>query len=125
VAVPVNGAFGFFEDREQTCGQRLQSSSFDRLKTFAYLLARGSVNALVGRRGLPLAQEKILRRQTVEAAAFDGIVLRVLHRRFHLALVPRHGGFGGQDHRPVMPCELFELGIELRIIPVGLDHSGF
>jgi hypothetical protein len=45
--------------------------------------------------------------------------------RLHLPFVARHRRFRWEYHRAVMTGELFELGIDLRIIPVGLNHTGF
>src|SRR5262245_50738828 len=57
VAITVNAAPGFLENREQSRWQRLQRGSLDCLKTPADLLTRCAVNARVRRRTFPLTEE--------------------------------------------------------------------
>src|SRR5262245_51226025 len=113
----------FLKYREQSAGQGLQRRSLHRLEEFAYLLAGGAMDARVGYVLLPVGEKKILRGQTLKAPSFDRVVLRVLHARLHLALVPGHDWLGRQNHRAVVPGKLLQLVIDLGIEPVSLDHA--
>src|SRR5258705_294537 len=72
---------------------------------------------------LPVGQKMVLRRQTLKAPSLDCIVLRILDPGFHLALVSRHRWLGRQNHGAVMASKLLQLGVNLRIVPIGLDHA--
>jgi len=116
-------ARSLLEDGKHHRRQRSQRGSLDGLEEFAHLLAGRPVDARVGHVLLPIGEEKILRRQTLEGTSLDRIVLRILHPGLHFALVPRHGRLGRQNRRAVMPGEFLQLGIEFRVKPAGLNHA--
>ena len=62
----------------------------DRRRRVLDLALGRAVDAGVGRARLPFPQEGILLGQAGERAAFQRVVLHVLHARLDLALVPRH-----------------------------------
>lgn len=82
------------------------------------------MDARVGHVLFPIRQVSVLRRQALERSPLDRVVLRILDARFHLALVPGRRRFGRQNDRAVMPGELLQLGMEFRIIPIGLQDTG-
>src|SRR5579862_481790 len=106
VTVAMDGSASFLEYRKQTRRQRLQGSSFDLFKKFGDLSACGAVDARVRYGAFPIGKEKILRREALEAPAFDSIVLREFNPGFHLAFVPRHRRLGRKNHRAIKPGKL-------------------
>ncbi len=125
ITIALHPAQRVLEPREQTRRQRLQGRAFHGFKEFAHLLADRAVNARVGHVLFPVRKMTVVRRQTGKAPALDRVVLRILYARLHFPLVPGHDRLGGQNDRAVMPGKLRQLGMELRIVPVGLEHPGF
>ncbi len=72
---------------------------------------------------LPRGQEKILPAKAFENPPLERVVLHILDGRFDLALVASHPRFARQNHRPIMARKLFELRMELGIVPVRPKHS--
>jgi hypothetical protein len=52
------------------------------------------VNARVGHILFPVGQENILRRQTLELMALQGVALNIFYAGFHFSLMAGHGRFG-------------------------------
>ena len=123
-SAPMHRARRLHEDGKHHGRQRPQRRTLHRLEEPAHPLARRAVNARVRRVLLPPGEEKILRRQTLKAPSLHRVVLRILYpTRLHLALVPGHGRLGRQNRRAAVPGELLQLGIEVRIKPVGPEHA--
>ena len=124
MAVTMNLARGFDEVGEQLGGQGFQCRGFHVAKVFAHLSPGGAVDAGVGGVLFPLLEVAVLLGQTAELAALERVVLAILDAGLDLALVPGHARLGGQDERPVVGGELGQLGVEIRFIPIGLEHAG-
>jgi hypothetical protein len=123
VPVPMHRALGLLENGEHHGRKHPQRGLFHLREHLANLLARRAMNAGVGHRSFPLGQISVLPRQPRKAPSLDRVVLRILHSGLHLALVPGHGGLGGQNHGAVVPGKLLQLGIDLRVMPIGPDHA--
>ena len=124
VAVAADQATALLEAREEHGRQRPQGRLLRRHEKLKHLLAHGSVDAGVGDCALPLGEKLVLLAKAREGAALEGVILVVFDARLDLALMPGHGGLGRGQDRPVMPAELDQLGIEIRVEPVGLEHGG-
>ena len=59
-----------------------------------------------------------------KTAPLEGVSLGVLHAAFDLALVTGHVRLGGQEHACRSAGEGLQLGIDLRVVPVGPGHGG-
>src|SRR5437870_686659 len=94
------------------------------MEHLAHLLASRAVNARVGHAAFPIQKKQVLRTQTFEAAALEGVFLAVIYSRFDLALVPWHRRSRRQDHRTIVPTKLLHLGVEFGIKPVSPRHGG-
>ena len=95
-----------------------------RLEQLAHVLLRGAVDPRIGDRAFPLAQVIVLGGQRFEAPSAQAVALHVGHAPFHLALVSGRSRPGGQNRDVVMPAELHDLRVQLRIVPVGLADHG-
>lgn len=120
----MHGAWRFRKVGKQAWRQRSQCRPLDFRKHPAHLLARGAVQPRVGHRAFPLAQVQVLFGQAAELAPRQRVVLRILHARLDLALVPGHRRARGQHHRAVVPAELGHLRVELGLIPVRPGDDG-
>ncbi len=61
----------------------------------------------------------------VNVQPLSALLLNVVHATFNFALVARHSRFGRQQDSAVMIAETLQLGIQVQIVPVGLDHGRF
>ena len=95
-----------------------------REKALQDLLAHRAMDPGVGDRTLPKLEELVLLAEAGKLPALQRVVLDVLDAVLDLALVARHPGPGRQDDRAVMAGEVRELGVDLRIEPIGLDDAG-
>src|SRR5512135_3252792 len=78
----------------------------------------------VGRRRLPVAEEPVLFLQTREAPPPQGVLLDVVDAALDLPLVAGRVGACRQEHGPVVFAEGADLGVDLRVEPVGRLHGG-
>ena len=122
VAVAVNRALGFGEAGKQISGKWSECGPL-RGEELGDLLLDRAVNARVGHGRFPLHQELVLLRQARKLAAPEGIFLDVVDSGLDLALMAGHGGLGGGQDGAVVPAEVHELGIEIGVEPVGLQHG--
>src|SRR5271169_593155 len=118
--IPMHDPFPFMEEREPLHWQRLQGPTLHFLKELADLLADRAVNTGVGHRGFPVEEMFILLLQARETVALQPILLDIIDAAFDLPLVPRRARLRGQDHATVMLTERLDLGIQVRVVPVGL-----
>ncbi len=125
VTVATDFALGFLEVREAVDRQREQLGFLVLFKEFSDLLASRSVDACVSDGLFPVQQVFVLLSQAGERATFECVLLNVVHAPFDFALVARRSRFGRQQDRAVMLAETLQLGIEVRIVPVGFDHGRF
>src|SRR5665213_783030 len=124
VAVTLDQTAALLETREEHGRQGPERRLLRGHEELKHLLAHGAVDAGVGDRALPLGQKLVLLGKAREGPALEGVILDVLDARLDLALMPGHGGLGRGEDRPVMAAELDQLGIEIRVEPVGLEHGG-
>lgn len=123
VAIAACQALRLLEVRKAIPRQRAQRGPLALLESFRDLLARGAMDACVGGRRFPTQQELVLLRQRLEGACFQRVLLDVVDASLHLALVTWHPRLGGQQHRAVMLAEALQFRIQVRIVPVGSQHS--
>ncbi len=116
----MHGPMGLVEEGEPLDGQRQQRPPLRLLEELFDLLLGRAVNPLVGHLRLPVQEELVLLGQAREDPPLQGVPLHVLHAAFDLALVPRRVRLGGQEHRAVVLGERLQLGMDLRVVPVGL-----
>src|SRR6202035_2151898 len=89
VAIGVNGPLPGGEERKGLAGERLQGPLLDLQEVRPDLAARGPVNAEPRDRAIPVPQERILRVETVEAPALEGVVFDVPAAALLLAVLLR------------------------------------
>src|SRR4051795_6782488 len=81
------------------------------------------VHASVGHGQLPVVEEPVLLLQGGEAPSSQGVFLDVIDAPLDLPLVAGRVGARRQEHGPVMFAEGADLGVDLRVEPVGLLHG--
>ena len=82
------------------------------------------MEAGVCNRPFPLDEMGVLSGQALKLVAFEGVVLAVFDTCLDLALVPGHGGSGGQHYRAIVSTELAHLGVEFRFKPITTADGG-
>ena len=107
---------------KRSCRQRLQCRPLDGLEVLAHLPSRRPVDARVGDRRLPVRQELVLSGEAREHAALQRVAREVADVALGLALVTWRARLRRQHHRAGVPAERLELRVELRVVPVGLEH---
>lgn len=125
VAIAVNGARGFGKDREDHRRQGPQLGLLARIENGRDLLARGAMNAGIGHPAFPFQQKLVLGGQTLKPPPLERVVLPLFDAGLDLAFVAWRIGLGGQNDRLIMLRKGDDLGIELRIEPVGLRDRHF
>ena len=80
------------------------------------------MNAFVGDVLFPLAKKSVLFSQRLEASPFKRVAANVGYPALHLPLVLGHPRTAGRKVDVVMAAELRQLGVDLRIKPIGLEH---
>ena len=113
---------GLLKGGKQTRRQGQQATTLDLLEDLPDLLSGGAVNAGVGHGAFPIRQKQVLRRQTLEAAPFERIILGILHSGLDLTLVLGHRRPGRQNHRAIVPAKLLHLRVKLRLKPIHPRH---
>ncbi len=78
------------------------------------------MNAGIGHTVFPLQQKLVLFGQTLEQPSLERVVLHIFDPGLDLAFVAWRIGLGGQNDRLIMLGKRQDLGIKLRIEPVGL-----
>src|SRR4029077_12660215 len=124
VTVPMHTAPSFLEAGKKRLREWLEGRPL-LFKTGSHLLARRAMDALVGDTAFPITKEEVFLGQGLEAPALESIVPKVGHSPLHLTFVLRHRGTTRHDVHAVVPAEVSQLRIDLRIKPVGLEHRRF
>ena len=101
-----------------------EGGSFRFVEVGEHLLLGRAVNPSVSRAAFPLQKELILLGETCELPLLERVLLHVIDAAFDLPLVPRCSRLRGEHCRAVVTAELLELGVELGVEPVGLEHAG-
>ena len=86
------------------------------------LLAGSTVDAGISDICLPVLQMTVLLSQRVKLIAGKSVILDIFHPAFDFTLVTGSIGPGRQDDCTVMAGKCQEFGMDLRIIPVGMDN---
>src|SRR4051812_6929318 len=81
------------------------------------------VHASVGHGQLPVVEEPVLLLHGGEAPCSQGVFLDVIDAPLNLPLVAGRVGTRGQEHGPLMFADGADLGVDLRVEPVGLLHG--
>ena len=123
MAIAMHRAAGLVERRERLQRQRQQCSPLDFGEMFADVSTCGPVHASVGHGQLPVVEEPVLFLQGGEAPPSQGVFLDVIDAPLDLPLVAGRVGTRWQEHGPVMFAEGADLGVDLRVEPVGLLHG--
>jgi hypothetical protein len=121
MAVPMDRTLTFPEERKIARRKRREHRTLLVEETTNLLTGR-SVNPLIGNVFFPPGQIRILGRQIVERSGLQAVVLHVADLTLDLALVPGRIRTGRKDHRAVVFAKRRQLGIELRIVPVRMNH---
>ena len=116
----MNSALGFLEVKEGLGWQRAQRGLLHGLEAGEDVLLRCAVDALIGNGLLPLAKMDVLGGDIGEVMSFEGVILHVVDVAFDFALVLGCVWARGNDGRLIVVREGEDLGVQFRIVPVGL-----
>jgi len=123
-AVAPDFAAGFFVNREEGGREWLQEGALLG-EVLGDLAFGGAVDAGVGDCFFPMGEVGVLGGETLEVVAFERAVFDIADAAFDFAFVLGRVGTAWHDAGAVVSAEGFELGIDIRIEPVGAQHGGF
>ena len=86
---------------------------------------RRPVNTRVGDTYFPVEQMLVLLLQAREHPALEHIIFYIIYTFFDLSLIPWRIKSGGQNHGAVMFAKGLDLGVDVRIVSVGILYCGF
>ena len=119
VAIGVDGPLAGREERKGVAGERLQRALLDLDEMRPDLATRRAVNAEARDRPIPLAQERIVRLETLEAAAFQRVALDVAAAALLLTVFLRPARLRRQRREAPVRRER-----EIDVVAVGIVEAG-
>ena len=125
MAVAADLPLGLAEVLKASERERKEGGAFRFFEVRRHLPLGRPMDSGVGGAPLPVLKVLVLFVEGWEYPSLEGVVLNVADAPLDLALVPRCSRLGGECDRALVSAEVRELRIELRIEPVGLDHTGF